>query len=461
MKRYLNPLAPIAWIALRANGSVHAARLWDTDGRLPGGEKAVQSLLPLALAVVTMLAVLTAWTAVAQPGSEVVANTLAAGPRGPVGPDVPLSDAEDKQFAKRVTVTNRSVAGVEAACERAVKNGVCVVFLPMGEYVFAKEVRVPGGLTLLGEGAKTLLRTKDRTTHLFRVDGDNVRFTRLRLHGADTTASQNNDTYGISAGKKNVRIDHCELLGFSYATTFSDEATAQVDHCAIHHNLRDGLGYGVAIYSGAYVRVSDNEFSQNRHSLAANGALDWSSGKRLGKFVHQSGVRKTHWEFLHNRVGSNDQSPNELCAVDTHPGMDGTFVVESNLFEDLRHAIGIRDGSGLIRGNVFRNLRGKPFRQFIAISISYGKHNGIPVDDAMPHNLDVRENTFVNAGDQVFVDGVLKPESVRAATAAKYVVGQAENVTVEGKLVPETRNESAPSRPIPRLQEMDQNGLLR
>jgi len=35
--------------------------------------------------------------------------------------------------------------------------------------VFDKEVRVPGGLTLLGEDAKTLIRTKDRTTHLCRV----------------------------------------------------------------------------------------------------------------------------------------------------------------------------------------------------------------------------------------------------------------------------------------------------
>ncbi len=390
------------------------------------------------------------------------ALTPPVGPRGAVGPDVPLHDAEKTQFADRLAVEGRSTAAVQAGCERAIKEGVRVVFLPAGDYVFEATVRVPGGLTLLGEGSKTLIRTKDRTTHVFRVDGDKVRFTRLKMHGADTTASQNNDTYGISAGgKKDVRVDHCELLGFSYATTFGDEATAHVDHCSIHHNLRDGLGYGVAIYSGAYVLASENEFSQNRHSLASNGALDWSSGKRLGKFVHQSGVRKTHWEFLRNRVGSNDQSPNELCAVDTHPGMDGTFVVESNLFEDLRHGIGIRDGSGLIRGNVFRNLRGKPFRPFIAISISYGQHNGIPVENAMPHNIDVRENTFVNAGDQVFVDGVLKSESGRAATAVKYVVGQAENITVEGKLVPETRNERGPSPPIPRLQEMDQNGLLR
>jgi len=396
------------------------------------------------------------------PQSEQGTNTPAVGPRGSVGVDVPLSSMEQKEFVKHITPEARTATAVQAACERAIREEVRVVFLPAGEYAFNKEVRVPGGLTLLGEVAKTLIRTKDSNTRLFRVEGDSVRFTRLKLHGADTTPSQDNNTYGLSIyRKKNVRIDHCELLGFSYATSFGDEATAQVDHCSIHHNLRDGLGYGVAIYSGAYVLVTDNEFGQNRHSLASNGELDWGSGERLGRYLHKPGVRKTHWEFLHNRVGSNDLSPYELCTVDTHPGMDGTFVVENNLFEEVRHAIGIRDGSGLIRGNVFRNLRGKPFRPFIAISISYSTHNGIPVENAMPHDIEVADNTFVNVGNQVFTDNVFQSDTAPPAKAAKYVVGQAENITIEGQVVPGTRRDKNPPPPMPRLQEMDENGILR
>jgi len=287
---------------------------------------------------------------------------------------VPLSEDEKGLFAKHITMEGRTAAAVQIACERAVKEGIRVVFLPAGQYVFDKEVRVPGGLTLLGEWAKTLCQAGDRSVHLFRVEGDRVRFTRLKLRGADTKPSTNNNTYGITvSGKQSIRIDHCELLGFSYATSFGSEATAQIDHCFIHHNLRDGLGYGAAIYSVAYVLVSDNEFSQSRHSLASNGALDWSSPKRLGKYIHKPGVRKTHWEFIRNRVGSNDQSRYELCAVDTHPGMDGTFVIEGIIFENLRHGIGIRDGSGLIAQNVFRNLRTVTnFRPLVAISVSYG-----------------------------------------------------------------------------------------
>ncbi|OQW97015.1 MAG: hypothetical protein BWK77_02915 [Verrucomicrobia bacterium A1] len=388
------------------------------------------------------------------------ASIPAVGPRSPVGPDVPLNDAEQKQFARRVTVEGRTAADVQAACERAVQESVRVVFLPAGEYVFEAEVPVPEGLTLFGEGSPTLIRTHNRDTHLFRVEGDRVRFTRLKLQGADPTPSENNDTYGITvSGKQNVRIDHCELLGFSYATDFNSEATAQIDHCSIHHNLRDGLGYGVALYSGAYVLIIDNEFSQNRHSLSSNGTLDWGSGERLGKYLHMPG-RKTHWEFRHNRVGSNDLSVYELSAVDTHPGMDGTFVVEGNLFENLRHGVDIRDGSGLIQCNLFRNLRGKPFRPWLAISISYDTHNGIPVEGCMPHDIEVAENTFLNVGDQAFADGVILEESAPAGKAVKYVLGQAENITIEGQLVPETQKEGTVPPPIPWLQEMGEEGVL-
>jgi len=374
-------------------------------------------------------------------------NSPEVGPRGTIGPDSPLSHAEKAQFEEHSTVEGRSAAAVQAACERAVRGGKENVFLPAGEYVFDKTVSVPGGLTLLGEGSRTLVRTRGMGTHLFHVEGDNVRFTRLRLQGADTTPSTANNTYGISvSGRKNIRIDHCEVTGFSYALNFSNEATAQVDHCSIHHNLRDGLGYGVALYSGAHVLITDNEFRQNRHSLASNGALDWSSPKRVGRYVHKPGVRKTHWEFVHNRVGSNDKSPYELCAVDTHPGMDGTFVVASNLFEDLRHGVGIRDGAGLIRGNVFRNLRTvTKFRSLVGVSISYGKHNNIPVEGCMPRDIRVEDNVFV-------MDEGAKYEACR--------VGKAENIIVDGEFVPETEVKRPPPQPLPRLVPMDTRGKL-
>jgi hypothetical protein len=75
-----------------------------------------------------------------------------------------------------------------------------VVLLPAGEYVFESTVRVPGGLTVLGEGVRTSVRARDPSTHLFEAAGDRVRFTRLRLEGADRSRDEKNDTYGVIAG---------------------------------------------------------------------------------------------------------------------------------------------------------------------------------------------------------------------------------------------------------------------
>ena len=388
------------------------------------------------------------WTAPALAATDAATppNLGDVGPRGPVGPDVPLPADEQARLARRVTVEGRTASAVQTACDTAAADGPHVVFLPAGRYVFEATVTVPGGVTVLGDGSKTRCVAEDERTLLLRVAGDGVRFARLVLEGADTTPAKTNQTHGIRVeGRQNVRIDHSEVLGFSYAISAFDEAGLRVDHCRIHHNLRDGLGYGVAVYSGAWVLVTDNAFHQNRHSLASNGALDWSSGKRLGRYVHEPGVRKTHWEFRHNRVGSNDASPYELCAADTHPGMDGTFVVQGNVFENLRHGVGIRDGSGIIRGNLFRHLRTvTDFRPLIAVSVRWGKHNNIPVEGCMPHHIEVADNVFEMPGGAEF---------------QRCAVGKAEHVTVDGRLVTETQTDR-PAPAIPRLRPMGEDGVL-
>ncbi len=95
-------------------------------------------------------------------------------------------------------------------------------------------------------------------------------------------------------------------------------------------------------------------------------------------------MRKTQWEFVHNQVRGDDLTRYQRCAVDTHPGMDGTLVVKRNVFEEIRHGVGIRDGSGLIIGNVFRRLRADKGRDVVGISVAYGTHNNIPVEGRVP-----------------------------------------------------------------------------
>jgi hypothetical protein len=361
------------------------------------------------------------------------------GPRQPVGPDVPLSDTEKAAFARRVTVQGRTAAAIQSACGQAVTAGIPVVFLPAGQYQIETTVRVPATLTLLGEGSQTLCQARDRSTQMFVAAGDRIRFTRMKLQGADTTWNDTNGSIGISVpAKQNIRIDHCELLGFMRATDFSQSATAQVDHCSIHHNLRNGYGYGLVILDGAYVLVCDNEFTENRHSLTSNGTVDWS-GPKGGMYRHIPGARKTHWEFRYNRINGNSLAQVHLPQVETHPGMDGTLVVENNIFENIVSGPGLRDGCGIIRGNLFRNLTGP---QPAAIWIITDTQNGTPVENAVPHDIQISQNTFQNVGEQ-------------------YRIGSVVNIWIDGQVVPSTRKADAPPPPaIPWLQEMGEDGIL-
>ncbi|MCK4624622.1 MAG: PEP-CTERM sorting domain-containing protein [Phycisphaerae bacterium] len=344
------------------------------------------------------------------------------GARGPNGPNIPLTAIEEVSFQNRITVNGFTDEAIQAACNQAVAQGVPVVYLPAGgTYEFDNTVNVPAGLTILGSGVYSFCESTTNDVTLFSTSGDNVRFTRMRLIGHDMGTSSGNNTQGIVvSGDSNVRIDHCEMRGFSRANSFSSESSVMLDHCEIHHNLRSGLGYGVVITTGAKALISDNEFEQCRHALASNGALNWTPIG--GVYYHAEGVDRTHWEFLYNDVGSNDLSEYELCAVDTHPGMDGSFVVKNNHFDDLRYAVGIRDGAGVIHENLFSDPDGASWRPWIGISAYYGTHNGIPVDQCMPHDIDIADSTFVNVPYDYL----------------EYSIGTAENIYIDGELVPET-----------------------
>jgi hypothetical protein len=277
---------------------------------------------------------------------------------------------------------------------------------------------VPGGLTILGAGSRTHCLAASDSIQMFFVEGDQVRFSRLKLQGASTAWSDTNNSRGIQAYEhQNIRIDHCELFGFSYATLFLLGATAQVDHCLIHHNLRSGLGYGVCVGSGSYVLVSDNEFSQCRHMLASNGG----------------GTRKTHWEFMYNHVNGDNEALNPQSALDTHAGMDGTFVIESNLIENVQQAVGILDGCGLIRNNQFGGVTE-------AIYLGAATQDG---KTGMPHDIEASQTSFVDP------------------VTTKYRLGICQNISIDGTVVPETQTTTTSSALIiPRMQEMGEDGIL-
>jgi len=332
------------------------------------------------------------------------------GPRHPLGPDVPLSSRERNLLAESAIVHGFDAAAIQAACAHAVRRGFSLVVFPAGDYRLDHPVLVPASLTLLGHGSETRLIAPDFHSIMLRPVGSHVRFTRMRFEGPCTGRDMTNAAIAIHSTHQNsIRIDHVEMYGFSQAC-FCWGGSVQVDHTLIHDCPRDRLGYGVCIMEGAHVLVADSDLSQCRHHLASNGALDWQSPARVGHFTHKPNVRPTRWELVHSHIHDDDRTQFRFCAVDTHPGMDGTFLVEANLFENLNHGVGIRDGSGVIRNNLFRNFSG-PLA--VGVRLFFTTHNYTPVENAYPHDVLIHDNRFENVpnpcliehGRNIVVDG--------------------------------------------------------
>ncbi len=170
---------------------------------------------------------------------------------------------------------------------------------------------IPGGVTLasdrgVGRSAGALLYvTRTESLATLRACGDDVRITGLRLFGHEPTqcpaewdSPDRRDCTGDIAGDTNCRdcmprsrgiratdvdrleVDNCELAGWTYgAIELARSHDNQVHHDEIHHNQRQGLGYGVVlsgIGNPGDVLIHHNRFDYNRHSVAGSGAIGQS-----------------------------------------------------------------------------------------------------------------------------------------------------------------------------------------
>lgn len=329
-----------------------------------------------------------------------VALVTGYGPREPVGPDVPLTAAERTAFTRRVPVAGRTAAAISAACAQAKAQGIPVVHLPAGTYVLESVVKVPGGLTLLGEGSGTVVRGSGE---LFFATGGAIRFTRLKLVGATSEWSSANGSRGIQSwGQQSVNVDHCRLTGFSYGVLYMQGASGTVSACAIRECRALGYGYGVVGNSGAVVTVTDNELGDCRIAAGFNGP---KAGEPYGagSFV-----------FSFNRL--TDMTPNstyQKAHLDTHTMFKGSFVVEGNDFQQHPvDAIGFAGGHGSIRRNRFTDY----YRAVRLYTATEGGVTGSPSDVALSANEFVRVTNryFVSPEVQrVTVDGLPLPPGAR------------------------------------------------
>jgi hypothetical protein len=335
------------------------------------------------------------------------------GPRVALGADVPLNLTDQALPSVGIRPLSLTTAGIQAAITRAA-SGSRVVFLPAGGYA-GGILRVPAGVTIIGEGSRSVIQSNTQT---FLVEGAGVRLTRLKLLGAAQAWSETNNSRAIeNYDFPGLRVDCCDIAGFSYGIFVSGLATARVEQCRISNCLRAGLGYGVLVAGGAWVRIADTEISNCRHTIASNGV----------------GMRPPQWEAIHCRLGDDSLVPASVRqgAVDTHPGMNGAFVLERTVIEQVAQLGEISDGTGLVTGC---RLADAPMGFRLWARSQDGK-------TGLPRDVRFEGNEW-------------------ASVPSRFVFQGAANIRVDGQIAPETlRPDLPPLPPMPRLAVSASGGL--
>ncbi len=216
-------------------------------------------------------------------------------------------------------------------------------------------LEIPAGVTLASDrghgGSPGALLFSDHlaTRPLIRVTGDAARVSGLRLRGPDPERRLDHHrrsfrgdhppgrtryyalptSDGIRTRHDRLRIDNCELAGWSHAAIDLRGGDGHlVQHCFIHHNQRQGLGYGIC-HDVAFSTIERNLFDWNRHSIAGTGRPG------SGYVARHNVERGTSLSHLFDMHGGRDRKDGTDVA--------GTRVrVERNTFLCERTAVVIR-----------------------------------------------------------------------------------------------------------------------
>ncbi|NRA98023.1 MAG: hypothetical protein HRU14_17640 [Planctomycetes bacterium] len=231
-------------------------------------------------------------------------------------------------------------------------------------------IEVPAGVTLASdrgrEGSPGALLFSDelKTRPLFQTAGSDVRFSGLRLRGPDPerrldhhrrsysggSRERNQEHYyslptsdGVRALHDRLSVDNCELAGWSHAAVDLRRGDDHVvRHSFLHHNQRQGLGYGVCL-DVASATIERNLFDWNRHSIAGTGRPGCGY---VARHNVERGVSLSHCFDMH---GGRDREDGTDIA--------GTrMVFERNTFLGTALSIklrGVPEESAHVEGNWF------------------------------------------------------------------------------------------------------------
>lgn len=240
-------------------------------------------------------------------------------------------------------------------------------------------LEIPEGVTLAsnrgqqGAAGGMIFSDEFDTSPLIRTGGPNVRITGLRLRGPDPKQRMGiwrrshrgenpggSELYysfptsaGIRAGHAEIEVDNCELMGWSYAAVaLRGDGEHHIHHNFIHHNQRQGLGYGVTL-GRTTALIEYNLFDYNRHAIAASGQPGSGYEARHNVVLeHANG-------HLFDMHGSRDRGDTANVAGTWMKIHHNTFADPSNSAIRIR---GVPEDEAEIHHNWFYNAQ-EPRRQ--------------------------------------------------------------------------------------------------
>lgn len=197
-------------------------------------------------------------------------------------------------------------------------------------------VTLRGGGGVRGKGGAHLFTNEHDTTPLFATGGPGVRFTGLRIQGSDTevgpSAYYRPTARGISTIRgDNLRVDHCELWGWSHAAVYADYSRrVYYHHNYVHDNRRNGLGYGIVLVRESDALIERNRFNDNRHAIAGTGRPNVSYEARY----NMTGPTRTSHAF--------DMHGEDEVADNGSPYAGHLIEIHHNTFTGSANAVVIR-----------------------------------------------------------------------------------------------------------------------
>ncbi|MCV2884166.1 right-handed parallel beta-helix repeat-containing protein [Aestuariibacter sp. AA17] len=149
----------------------------------------------------------------------------------------------------------------------------------------------------------------------------------------------------------NISVTNSTIQGFTYGITAAGSSNMTVSNSYIYNNFGTNLGYGVHVSGAqAHVNITDNEFRNNRHAIAANGEGSQSYTATRNKVRASTLSTALKAKLSHSFDIHGDDCLTGICKSGS------TVEISNNIFQSDKPAIrvrGIPSNRAIIRSNTY------------------------------------------------------------------------------------------------------------